>query len=146
MKPESIPAEEAAGQWQPIVWRGNGADVGDLHGLLDPSAGATMARWRMNPVERAALLAGAAVELRQSPRRAIHGLPRAHPRREAMSEGVTVTMKDGTKRRYVEVAGRQARYRVEGVMVIVTDAYGAETAYPVADVQEVHKTAEPRGW
>lgn len=63
MKPESIPEGEATGQWRPVIWQGNGADVGDLQGLWDPSAGATMARWKMNPAERAALLGGATVEV-----------------------------------------------------------------------------------
>lgn len=59
---------------------------------------------------------------------------------------VTLTMKDGTKHEFREGMGRQPRYRVEGVMVIVTDAYGAETAYPVADVEKVYRAADPRAW
>ena len=62
-----------------------------------------------------------------------------------MSDGVTVTMKDGTKREFPDGGMKVASYRVEGAMVIVTDKYGDERAFPVADVQEVHRPAM-RGW
>lgn len=62
-----------------------------------------------------------------------------------MSEGVTVTMKDGTKREFPDGGSRGASYRVEGAMVVVTDKYGNESAYPVADIQELHRSSQ-RGW
>lgn len=62
-----------------------------------------------------------------------------------MDDGVTVTMKDGTKREYPDGGSRSASYRVEGAMVVITDKYGDERAFPVADIQEIHRAAR-RGW
>lgn len=62
---------------------------------------------------------------------------------------VAITMKDGTVRRFEDRGAPGGSYsqtvRYEGAFVIVTDAYGAERAYPAVDIVEVY-TEAPRRW
>jgi hypothetical protein len=63
---------------------------------------------------------------------------------------ITVKMKNGTVNQFPDNGRPGGSYcnsvRYEGAFVIVRDVWGAETAYPAADVEKVEKQQERRGW